>query len=142
MQRPVYKDIPAHKPFLIPVYEANIALADYDVKAADTIMAAALEQFANHSGFLFETAQYHARKCDYLGAIEFYEASFAAEENQKPRFTDALHGIATIYKIMGDYNKAAETYDRMIACIKDEWGYSDGDAAVTEVEREKSSLQG
>ena len=35
-----------------------------DVKAADAIMAAALEQFANHSGFLFETAQYHARKCD------------------------------------------------------------------------------
>lgn len=136
------KDIPAHKPFLIPVYEANIALADYDVKAADAIMAAALEQFANHSGFLFETAQYHARKCDYLRAIEFYEASFAAEENQKPRFTDALHGIATIYKILGDYNKASETYDRMIACIKDEWGYSDGDAAVIEVEREKSSLQG
>jgi hypothetical protein len=29
----------------------------------------------------------------------------------------------------------------MIACIKDEWGYKDEDAAVVEVERKKKSLQ-
>ena len=28
----------------------------------------------------------------------------------------------------------------MIACIKDEWGYKDEDAAVVEVEREKRKL--
>jgi hypothetical protein len=28
----------------------------------------------------------------------------------------------------------------MIECIKNEWGYNDGDAAVVEVEREKSRL--
>lgn len=91
--------------------------------------------------FSFETAQYHAIKCNYEKAIEFYELSWVADEDKKPRFTDALHAIAIIYKILGNTKKAIETYDRMIACIKDEWGYNDDDAAVTEVEREKKALE-
>jgi len=137
----IYKTLPAHKPFLVSVYEAHIALAEYDEKTADTIMENALETFKDHSGFLFETAQYHAKKCEYEKAIEYYELSWVADEDKKPRFTDALHGIAIIYKILGNTKKAIETYDRMIACIKDEWGYNDGDATVTEVEREKKALE-
>ncbi len=137
----IYQTLPAHKPFLIPVYKAYIALAAYDVKRADEIMETAEAEFADHSGFLFETAQYYARKCEYGKAIEYYERSWKADEPKKPRFTDALHGISVIYKILGDCQKARETYDRMIACIKEEWGYRDGDAAVIEVEREKSRLQ-
>ncbi len=137
----IYQTLPAHKPFLVPVYKAHIALAEYDVQRADDIMKCALTEFADNSGFLFETAQYHARKCEYEKAIEYYELSWKSEEDKKPRFTDALHGIAVIYKILGNTQKAIETYDRMILCIKDEWGYNDGDAAVVEVEREKSRLQ-
>ena len=137
----VYKTLPAHRPFLVPVYEAQIALAEYDVGAADAIMESALDEFAEHSGFLFETAQYYAKKCEYCKAIDYYERSWRADEDKLPRYTDALHAIATIYKILGDVEKAEETYDRMISCIKDEWGYKDGDAAVTEVEREKALLK-
>lgn len=136
-----YKTLPAHRPFLIPVYEAQIALAEYDEKAADTIMQSALDKFAEHSGFLFETAQYYARKCEYYKAIEFYEKSWQLDKDKLPRYTDALHGMAIIYKILGDVEKAEETYDRMIYCIKNEWGYADGDAAVTEVENEKALLK-
>ena len=138
----VCKTLPACRPFLIPVYEAHIALAEYDAVRADKIMSDALAEFSGNSGFLFESAQYHARKCDYAKAIQYYEASWAAEEQQKPRYTDALHGIATIYEIMGDKARAVETYDRMIECIKDEWGYRDEDAAVIEVERKKKRLIG
>lgn len=136
-----YKTLPAHRPFLIPVYEAYIALAEYDVKRADEIMENALKEFSDDSGFLFESAQYHARKCEYEKAIKFYEASWAADENKKPRYTDALHGIAVIHEILGEKEKAIKAYDRMIACIKDEWGYKDEDAAVVEVERQKKKLQ-
>ena len=136
-----YKKLPAHKPVLVPVYEAYIAMAEYNPKKSDRIMSEALEKFSDNSDFLFEYAQYCAKKCDYRQAIEFYEQSFAANENKKPRFTDALHGIAIIYEILGDNKQAIETYDRMIACIKDEWGYNDGDAAITEAEREKIRLQ-
>ena len=135
-----YQKLPAHKAFLVPVYEAHIAMAEFDIVKADAIMADALERFSDESGFLFESAQYHARKCEYDKAIHFYELSWAAEQDRKPRYTDALHGIAIIYQIMGEKGKAIATYDRMISCIKDEWGYKDEDAAVIEVECQKKAL--
>ena len=135
-----YKKLPAHKPALVPVYEAYIAMAEYDIEKADEIMAEAMTEFSANADFLFEYAQYCARKCDYRQAIELYERSFAAGENKKPRFTDPLEGIATIYEIRGERERAIEAYDRMIACIKDEWGYKDDDAAVTEVERKRNRL--
>ena len=133
--------LPAYRPFLTPVYKAYIALAEFDAKKADRIMEAALSEFSDNAGFLFEKAQYHARKCEYEKAIAFYEQSWEKESNQKPRFTDALDGIATIYVIMNNVDKAIETYDRLIACLKSEWGYKDDDAAVTEVERKKKALR-
>ena len=62
------------------------------------------------------------------------------EEDQKPRFTDELDGIATIYEILGDTAKAVETIDRKLVCLKDEWGYKDGDAVILEAEAQKNRL--
>ena len=137
----IYQTLPAHKPFLVPVYKAQIALAEYDVKKADVIMTEALKDFADNSGFQFELAQYYARKCEYLKAIECYETSWKLEEGTKSRYTDALHGIAIIYEILKDYPHAIETYDRLIVCLKDEWGYKDEDFSVVEIERQKMRLQ-
>ena len=134
----IYRTLPAHRPFLVPIYEAYIALADYDGKKADAIMEEAELRFSEESGFLFEKAQYLARRCDYENAIVYYERSWRSEK--PPRYTDALHGIAIIYEILGNKEKAIETYDRMIRCIKEEWNYSDGDAAVIEVERQRARL--
>ena len=61
----IYQTLPAHRPFLVPVYKAYIALAEYDVAKADAIMENALQEFSNNSSFLFEAGQYHARKCEY-----------------------------------------------------------------------------
>lgn len=136
----IYKMLPAHKPVLVPIYEASIALAEFDAPKADAIMAEAEKEFGENNDFLFECAQYFARKCEYEKAIAYYETCWKVEESKKPRFTDPLQGIAIIYEILGEREKALETYDRMIACIKDEWGYKDEDAAVLEVEREKKRL--
>ncbi len=135
----IYQTLPAHKPFLVPVYQAYIALGEYDVQKADAIMEDAELTFGNNKGFLFEKAQYHARKCEYESAIKYYELSWNIDE-QRPRYTDPLHAISIIYVILGDKEKAVETYDRMIRCIKEEWGYADDDAAVIEVVREKNQL--
>lgn len=134
--------LPAHKPFLLEVYRAHIALAEYDEAGADGIMEAALGKYGDISGFLFESAQYYAKKCNYKKAIEFYEKSWVSEEDKKPRYTDALHGIALIYEIIGDIEKAAATYDRWIACLKDEWGFADDDRAVVDTVREKNRVLG
>lgn len=134
----LYQTLPAHKPFLVPVYQAAIALAEYDVKRADRIMQQAEAQFCDHKGFLFEKAQYHARKCEYEKAIAYYEASW--KQDVPPRYTDALQAVAMIYEILGDKPKAVETYDRMIRCIMEEWNYTETDAAVLEVVRERNRL--
>ena len=58
----------------------------------------------------------------------------------KPRYTDALQGIAVICEILGDIPGALNAYDRMLDCIKSEWGFGEEDAAVAEVRREQSRL--
>ncbi|HPX70167.1 MAG TPA: helix-turn-helix domain-containing protein [Bacillota bacterium] len=134
-----FAKLPAHKKFMVPVYEAHIALAEFDEKKADGIMEKALTEFANDGGFLFEKAQYHAKKCEYEKAIECYEASYASEEDAKPRFADALHGIAIIYEIMGDNKKAADIYERIIENLKTEWGLSE-EISLKDAERERDRL--
>ena len=133
------RNVPAHRPFLIPVYRAHIALAQYDEPRADGIMEQALAEYADDSGFLFETAQYYARKCEYGKAIEFYNASYDCEAGGKPRYIDALQGIAVIYEIMGECEKAAETYDRILDNMKNEWGLTE-ETEVKDAERERSRL--
>ena len=111
-------------PVMTQVYRAYIALARFDEPAADRIMEQMGKEYADNSDYLFEAAQYYARKCDYQKAIEHYELSFE-KDTQRPRFIDALHGIAVIYEIMGDYQKAAETCDRIIDLQENEWGMTE-----------------
>ena len=136
----ILKTIPAHRELLIPVYEANIALAEFNEKKADGIIEQGFAKFGNDGGYLFESAQYYARKCQYKRAIELYEMSWSAEEDKKPRYTDALLGIATAYRVMGDKKRAIETYDRMLECLKTEWNCADDDKAVLEVKRYRENL--
>ena len=107
-------------PVLIECYRARNELARFDESAADRIMEQLIRDHPDDSIVLFEAAQYHAIKCDYQKAIEYYELSFE-KEKRRPRFTDELMGIADIYKIMGDLGKAAETWGRIIDLMQTEW---------------------
>ena len=137
----ILKTIPAHRAVLIPVYEANIALAEFDEKKADEIMLSALEKYENNGIFVFESAQYHARKGNFKTAIELFERAWTLEESNKPRYTDNLCSIALIYQIMGDKENAIATYDRILACLRDEWGFSKDDKPYIEVEMDKAKLK-
>ena len=92
------RKLPDANPVMTEVYRAYIALARYDEAAADAIIEALRQDHENDSVFLFEAAQYYARKCDYDRAIAHYELSFE-KETRHPRFMDELHGIAEIYEI-------------------------------------------
>ena len=131
------RKLPAHKPMLARSYEAHIALAEFDERRADAIMEQALREFAPESGILFEAAQYYAGKCDYERAVELYEASYAADK--KPRFIDAVQGIAAIREIQGRYDEAAAAYDRILENLHEEWGYTE-ETVVREAEQERSRL--
>lgn len=131
------RKLPEHKPMVARTYEAYIALEEFDEQRADAIIEQALRDFAPGSGILFEAAQYYARKCAYERAVELYEASYAADK--KPRFIDALQGIAAIREIQGRYAEAAAAYDRILENMHEEWGFSE-ETVVEEAEQERSRL--
>ena len=112
------------RPVIVQVYRAHIALARFDEQEADRIIEKLVEEHKDDFACLFEAAQYYAGKCDYEKAIAYYEQSFDTEQ-RRPRFQDELQGIADIYQIMGDYRKAAETYDRIIDLLENEWGLTE-----------------
>ena len=134
-----YCALPEHRPFLAAVFRAHIQLAKYNESAADAIMEEAMGQFGENAGFLFEAAQYHAKKCEYAEALACYEASYAKAAEHKPRFVDALEGIAKIYEITGDARKAADTWDRILDNLRLEWGLTD-ELSVQDALREKNRL--
>lgn len=132
--------IPSHKPFLITVYKAHIALAEFDEKKADSIIADGFERYSNNGAFIFEAAQYFAKKCNYEKAIELYEQSWKLEENNKPRYTDTLYGIAKIYGILENKERVIHTYNRILEVLIDEWEYNDDDTTVIKVKRERDTF--
>ena len=116
--------LPDADPVLLRVYRAYIELARFNEAAADRIMEETAREYPDSFVYLFEAAQYYARKCDYAKAVELYERSFS-RETRRPRFQDELHGIAEIYEITGEYRKAAETWGRIVDLLKDEWGMTE-----------------
>ena len=115
---------------MLEAYPAYIALARFDEPKADAAIEEMLVKFAGNGDALFEAAQYYARKCDYRKAISLYEEAHE-KDSRRPRFTDALMGIAVIYEIMGDYARAAEANDRIISLLRDEWGMTEGTSVET-----------
>ena len=135
-----YSTLEKANPVMKQVYRACIALARFDEPAADRIMESLLAQEPENDAVLFEAAQYYARKADYKKSIDLYERAFAADP-RRPRFTDALMGIAEIYEIMGDCANAAKTYDRIIDLLEHEWGLTEEtDSSVTNAKKEKARL--
>ena len=130
--------LPDARPVMVRVYQAHIALARFDEKTADGIIEDLVVTHPEDFACLFEAAQYYAKKCNYAKAIELYEQSFE-KETQRPRFTDELMGIADIYEIMGEYEKAAGTYDRIIDLLENEWGLAE-DTGLEHARKEKARL--
>ena len=119
-----YSALEGSHPVMKQVYRAYIALARFDEPTADGIIEAMLAAQPDDSAALFEAAQYYAAKCDYDKAIDGYERAFAAD-TERPRFQDALMGIADIWLIKGDHVKAAETYGRIVDLLENEWGFTE-----------------
>lgn len=126
------------RPVMVQVYRAHIALARFDEKTADGIIEALVAAHPEDFVCLFEAAQYYAKKCDYARAIELYERSFE-NETRRPRFTDELMAIADIHEIMGEYGKAAGTWDRIIELLENEWGFTE-DTGLEHARKEKARL--
>lgn len=126
------------EPHLLEVYRAHIALARFDEQGADRIIEELLRNNPDNWICLFEAAQYYAGKCEYEKAIDCYERSYA-NEPRKPRYIDNYQGIADIYEIMGNYEKAADTYGRTIDLLQNEWGMNE-ECLLTAAKEERVRL--
>jgi len=127
-------------PVMNEIYRAHIALARFDEKSADKIIEELVAAHPDDFVCLFEAAQYYAEKCGYDKAIDCYERSFAAEP-RRPRFTDELYAIADICEIRGEFSKAADTCDRILDLLENEWGLTEADdSQIVHVRERKAKL--
>ena len=133
-----YEALPGVNPVHVGVYRAHIALARFDEVSADRIMEELGQKYPDDFVYLFEAAQYYASKCDYDRAIVLYERSFELEP-RRPRFQDELMAIADIWEIRGEFRRAAETYDRIIDLLENEWGMTE-EVELQKARREKARL--
>ena len=132
-----YAALPGVNPVHVGVYRAYIALARFDAPTADRIIEELGREYPDDFVWLFEAAQYYAAKCDYDRAIALYERSFELEP-RRPRFQDELMAISDIWEIRGDCRKAAETYDRIVALLEQEWGFTEEvELQAAKAERER-----
>lgn len=119
-----YGGLDGSNPIIVEVYRAYIALCRQDMQSADGIIEELGKKYRSDSIYLFEAAQYYARKCDYDRAIGLYERDFEIDP-RRPRFIDSLMSVSLIYEIKGDYKNAAKTYDRIVELLRDEWGMTE-----------------
>ncbi|MBQ1376720.1 MAG: helix-turn-helix domain-containing protein [Lachnospiraceae bacterium] len=130
--------LPDARPVMVRVYQAHIALARFDAETADRIMEELTAAYPEDFVCLFEAAQYYAKKCDYQKAIQLYEQSFE-KEARRPRYIDELLSISDIYEILGCCKEAAETQDRIIDVLENEWGFTE-DTGLERAWKEKARL--
>ena len=133
-----FSKLPSANPVMVDIYKAYVALSNHEVATADKIIEDCVNNHRDDNGYLFEAAQYYARKCDYDNAIKYYRLSW--DNSPKPRYTDALQGIATIYKILGQKEKAKETYEQLLDCLVYEWGYTKDDAPYIETQQDMHNI--
>ena len=133
-----YKKVEGHMEMQIPVYEGRIALAQHNTDLAAEKFKELEERFPTDGHAMFELANYHAEQCHYEEAIMYFEKSFALDK--RPRYVDALEGMATIYEIQGKYEEAINCCDRMLQTLEEEFAFTEGEP-VRVVLVEKQRLQ-
>ena len=120
-----YRTLEGSKDFLVPYYEALIAMAEHDVSLAEQKIEEIKERYPDNEDAMFQIGDFYASQCNYDEAISYYEKCY--DLGEKPRYYDPLHGIALIYEIQEEYAKAVKTYDRILQNLAEEWNFTEGE---------------
>lgn len=78
-----------------------------------------VEEYPKDWRVLFSVANEFCRNEEYRSAIPIWEQAFEAQE--KPRYTDYHESIALCYLHLGEPEKAAQTYKKILDICRDEW---------------------
>lgn len=107
------------------LYHALIAKEEGNHKLALQYIDEMITEFSNDWLAWFTKADFMVRLCNYEEAIESYTK--ACELQPSPKYTDAYNGIAQIYEITKQYDKAILFYEKAIEIIKTDWQISEGE---------------
>lgn len=136
-----YANLADHNEVLLPVYEANIAFAEYRAEDGWKIVADIEKKYADNSDAIFEVAGMYANNARYEEALERYhkvEEIYIAN-HQDHVCMDHLQAQAKIYEILGIYEDAISYVEKQITFLKDEWNITEG-AEVDDLQEEKRRL--
>lgn len=133
-----YKTLAGHEPFLVTINEGRILLAEFKVEEAKQKLEALEGQYPSDWGVMFELANFYAEICEYDKAYGYFEKAFELAE--KPRYIDALEGMATIRELQGRCEEAVECWDMALKVLKEEHHLTEGET-VRHVLEEKQRMQ-
>ena len=107
------------------LYHALIAKEEGTHKLALQYIDEMINEFSNDWLAWFTKADFMVRLCNYEEAIESYTK--ACELQPCPKYADAYNGIAQIYEITKEYDKAILFYNKGIELLKTDWEISEGE---------------
>ncbi len=136
-----YSKLADHKKVLIPVYEANIAFAEYRADDAWKIVAQIEKDYSDNYDAIFEVAGIYAGNARFEEALERYHQveEIYKVDHKEHVCMDHLEAQAKIYEILGKYEDAIKYVDLQIKFLNDEWNITEG-ADVDALENEKRRL--
>ncbi len=112
------------KPELLFVFDAMILRREGKVKDFENLLNDMIANYADSWYIWAIVADFKADDCNYDEAVSCYEKSF--ELQAEPRYTDSLEAIAHIFEIKGEYQRAIETYQRILELLKTDWSITFG----------------
>ena len=123
-----YAGLADHKEVLIPVYEANIAFAEYRAEDGWKIVADIEAKYPDSYDAIFEVAGTYASNARYEEALERYHRAeeIYITDHKEHVCMDHLQAQARIYEILGKYEDAVRYVEAQITFLKEEWNITEG----------------
>ncbi len=106
-------------------YHAYIAERRGNLVRAAECWQEMLKQYPDNASAWFVYADDLVKHARYQEAIDAFEKTITFAK--PPRMTDALDSIAQIYQILGDPQKAIQTYERILLILKEDWQMIEGE---------------
>jgi transcriptional regulator with XRE-family HTH domain len=113
-----------HPGYLYPLYGGLISKEEGNLPQALFIWEQMTEQYPREWRAWSSRGDCMAKLCRYDEAIAYYANGYELQPH--PKFTDSLEATAHIYSIQGQYKKAAEKLEEIIALLAADWSITEG----------------
>lgn len=121
------------------IYEGDIRLGQGDLDGAIALWYRAVQEHPDIWQAYCSRADRMKKLGHYEEALADYEQSFVMQK--PPRISDGLYSRAQLFKQLQRYPEAIRERERILTCLQEEFGCTDGQEAIEEQRREIRRLQ-